>query len=639
MVSGAATTSGRLAPGAARRSRQVHLTPQGLNVLSRVSRMSLRYPWRVALAMGATIVAANFQLLIPQFLGAAVDHAHALLSQGTGAAASAPAALLQVALMLLGASVMRGIFTLIHNYFGESVGHFVAYDLRMAFYEKLQRLAFSYHDHVHTGELITRGMLDLEGVRQFFNAGLVRAILLVNLIGIGATLLISADMVLGLLSLSFVPFVAWRSSVTRLRLRAMWLELQERLGVMSRIMEENLGGIRVVRAFAAQDHEMALFDESSSLAREISERRVDVRVRNTTTMTFSFFVAMGLVLWIGGLKVIDGEITVGKLAEFLGFMTILQMPVRQLGMMVNAFARGSTCGVRLFEVLDSVPAIRDRDDALPLVVKSGILRFEDVDFDYGGGRRGNATLRGINFEARRGQTIGIVGPPGSGKSTVAHLVPRFYDVTGGRITVDGQDIRAVTLKSLRQAVGIVQQDAFLFTASIDNNIAYGDPWATEERIGHANSQAQLHEYVSRLPAEYGTLVGERGVSLSGGQRQRLTIARGLLTDPAILIFDDSTASIDAGTERRIRAALQDSAENRITIIISHRLSSFMHADEILFLDEGRIIERGTHAELIAKKGRYHNLYQLQIRSGEDHGVDGAAGGSETDGGGEAGMTR
>ncbi len=632
MVSGAGSASGRLAPGPSRRSRQVRLTPQGLNVLSRVSRMALRYPWRVALAMGATIVAANFQLLIPQFLGAAVDHAHALLSQGPAATASARESLLHVALMLLGVSVLRGIFTLIHNYYGESVGHYVAYDLRMAFYEKLQRLAFSYHDRVHTGELITRGMLDLEGVRQFFNAGLVRAVLLVNLIGIGATLLISADVALGLLSLSFVPFVAWRSSVTRLRLRQMWLELQERLGVMSRIMEENLGGIRVVRAFAAQDHEMALFDESSALARDISERRVDVRVRNTTTMTFSFFIAMGLVLWLGGLKVIDGDITVGKLTEFLGFMTILQMPVRQLGMMVNAFARGSTCGVRLFEVLDAVPAIRDRDDALPLSVNEGILRFEDVDFDYGGGGRGKATLRGINFEARRGQTIGIVGPPGSGKSTVAHLVPRFYDVTGGRITIDGQDLRAVSLKSLREAVGIVQQDAFLFTASIDNNIAYGDPWATEERIGHANSQAQLHEYVSRLPAEYGTLVGERGVSLSGGQRQRLTIARGLLTDPAILIFDDSTASIDAGTERRIRAALQESAENRITIIISHRLSSFMHADEILFLDEGRIVERGTHQELIAKEGRYHNLYQLQIRPGEDHGVAGdVAGGAHDDG--------
>ena len=604
-----------MSPPAIERS-DVRLTPEGLGVLLRILRLAMRYPGRVAVALVSTVAAANFQLLIPRYLGEAVDRAHTLLSQAT-AVEAARGALLEAALLLLGVAVLRGVFTMIHNYVGESVGHHVAYDLRMAFYDKLQRLSFSYHDRMHTGELITRGMLDLEGVRMFFNTGVVRIVLLLNLIGIGTYLLLSTDLVLGLLSLSFVPFVAWRSGAARLRLRALWLELQERLGVLSRIMDENLSGIRVVRAFAAQDYEMSIFDRSSEMTRDIAERRVVARVFNTTVMTTSYFAAMGLVLWVGGLKVLDGEITVGGLTAFLAFMTILQAPVRQLGLLVNSIARGSTCGVRLFEVLDDEPAIGDAPGARALDLREGVLRFEDVAFDYTGPGAEQPTVAGIDFVARPGQTIGIVGPPGSGKSTIAHLIPRFYDVTAGRITIDGQDIRSVTLESLRRAVSVVQQDAFVFTTSIENNIAYGDPWAADEHIAHANSQAQLHDYVDRLPAGYGTLVGERGVSLSGGQRQRLTIARGVMLKPAIMVFDDSTASIDAGTERRIRAALAELASDRVTIIISHRLGSLMHADEILFLEHGRIVERGTHDELLARRGRYHDLYQLQVRPGED----------------------
>ena len=585
--------------------------------LLRVVRLAINHPWRVAIAFLTTIVAANFQLLIPQFLGQAVDHAHGLLAGGPGNEDQARAALLVAALSLLGASVLRGIFTMLHNYVGESVGHCIGYGLRLAYYEKLQRLSFSFYDRVHTGDLITRGLLDLEGVRFFFNAGLVRLVLLTNLIGIGAYLMISSDTALGLLALSFVPFVAWRSSVARLKLRRMWRLLQERLSVLSLVMDENLGGIRVVRAFAAQDHEMDKFDTASGHALDMANQRIGVRVRNTTAMTFAYFAAMGLVLWIGGLKVIDGEISVGKLAEFLAFMTILQMPVRQLGMMVNAFARASTCGARLFEVLDLEPSIRDAPDAPDLEVREGVLRFEDVDFAYRDAAGDERVLGSVSFEVGPGRVLGIVGPPGSGKSTIAHLIPRFYDVGGGRITIDGQDIRDVTLESLRRAVGVVQQDTFMFTASIENNVAYGDPWADGERIARANRAAQLHDYVSRLPTGYETLVGERGVSLSGGQRQRLSIARSVMLNPSFLVFDDSTAAIDAATEQRIRAALKDTTRDRATIIISHRLSSLMHADEILFIENGRVVERGTHADLIATGGRYSELYALQLKPADE----------------------
>ncbi|SEH71910.1 ATP-binding cassette, subfamily B [Rhizobium tibeticum] len=588
---------------------------KGLFTLVRITVMAFRHPWQSGFAIGATLVASTFQLMIPRLLGQAVDHTQ-IAMEGGQAGQLAQDALLTTALMLLGASVLRGIFTMIQNYYSESVGHHIGYELRLACYEKIQRLSFSFHDSVHSGDLITIGLLDLEGVRMYFSTALVRMVLLTMLIGIGAYMLLSTDVVLGLLALSFVPFVGWRSSVTQLRLRATWLELQERLSVLTRIMEENLGGIRVVRAFAAQAHEMSKFEKASKNALTLAHQRVGIRVVNTSAMTFSFFAAMGLVLWIGGGKVMSGEITVGTLASFLTFMTILQMPVRQLGLMVNAFARASTCGTRLFNLLDLEIAVRDAPDAKDLALSDGTLRFENVSFTYPSSPM-HEVLRNVSFEAKRGETIGIVGPPGSGKSTLAHLIPRFYDVTKGTITIDGQDISQATLQSLRRAVAVVQQDSFLFTTSIENNIAYGDPWAKESRIGRASESAQLHNYVLGLPTGYGTVVGERGVSLSGGQRQRLSIARALMLKPAVMVFDDSTAAIDAATEQRIRAAMRKYAADRVTIIVAHRLSSLMHADQILFVEHGEIVERGTHEELLAAGGRYKALFDLQVRPGDE----------------------
>ena len=580
--------------------------------LTRITLYSFRHPWQATAAIGATIIAAVLQLLIPRLLGHAVDQAQGIL---TTAGDGAEQALLYTALLLLLVSVARGFFTLLQNYYSESVGHHVGYELRLAFYDKVQRLSYSYHDKVHSGDLITLGLLDLDGLRMFFSTGFIRTILLTVLIGVGAYMLLSTDMVLGLLALSFVPFVAWRSSVAQLTLRATWLVLQDKLSALTRVMEENLGGIRVVRAFSAQKFELAKFDAASRAALDLAHERVHVRVRNTSIMTFSFFVAMGLVLWVGGNKVMAGEMSVGTLASFLTFMTILQMPVRQLGLMVNSFARASTCGERFYGFLDQPLEIEDAPGVADLKVTDGTLRFEDVRFTYPGANY--PTLDGVSFEAKAGQTIGIVGAPGSGKSTLAHLIPRFYDISGGRITIDGQDVSAVSLASLRRAVGVVQQDSFLFTTTIENNIAYGDPWSKETKIEKAAESAQLHNYIMGLPAGYDTVVGERGVSLSGGQRQRLSIARSLVLKPAVMVFDDSTAAIDAGTEHRIRSAIKRFASNRVTLVISHRLSSLLHADMILFLDGGKIVERGTHEELLALGGRYRALYDLQTRPVDD----------------------
>ena len=447
---------------------------KGVGTLWRIMRLNLRHPWQVTIAIGSTFIAATLQLMIPRLLGQAVDQAQGLGTAG----AAATQALWTTAVLLLIISIARGIFTLLQNYYSESVGHHAAYELRLATYEKLQQLSFSFHDRVHSGDLITLGILDIDGVRMFFATAAVRFILLTVLIGVGAYLLISTD----------------------------WL-------------------------------------------------------------------------------------------------------------LVNSIARAATCGMRLFGLLDLELAVKDKPNAPELKITDGTLVFDRVSFRYPGTTRD--VLRDVSFTARKGQTIALVGPPGSGKSSLVHLIPRYYDVGSGSITIDGQNVAEVTLDSLRRQVAVVQQDSFLFTTTIENNIAYGNPWAMERRIERAAESAQLHNYVVGLPAGYETIVGERGVSLSGGQRQRLTIARSLVLKPAIMVFDDSTAAIDAATEQRIRLGMRRFAQDRVTIIISHRLSSLMHADQILFIEDGQIVERGSHLELLARKGKYRSLYDLQVRPETD----------------------
>ena len=587
------------------------------SVLLRITRMAFQHRWRMTIAIVATAFAAIAQVVIPQLIGRSVDQAQALLANTAIDVVAARTAIEQSALLLLATAVARGFLTMAQNYQGEAVGHLLAHELRLAYYTKLQQLSFSYHDRVHTGELMTRGILDIEGTRLWVHTGILRMVLLTLLIGGGVVMLASIDTFLCAVALSFVPVVGLGATLARLKLRTLWYALQEELGVLTRVMEENLGGIRVVRAFASHRFEMMRFDVISNRALAITHRRIATFVKSTTGMTFAFFLTMGLVLWVGGTKVANGTMTLGELTAFLAFMTILQQPVRQIAWMVNSIARASTCGGRLFDILDLEPTVRDRADAHDLSPSKGVLRFEDVSFSYHEDDNAPPVLHHVSFEAGPGTVLGIVGPPGSGKTTIASLIPRFYDVTTGRITIDGVDIRDVTLRSLRRYVSVIQQDSFLFTSAIETNVAYGDPWADRSAIRRAAEAAQLHNYIAHLPAGYETLVGERGVSLSGGQRQRLAIARGVLPDAGVIVLDDSTAAIDAGTEREIRESLAAITKTRVTVIIAHRLSSLMHADQILFLHQGQIVERGTHQELIALGGRYSALHALQLRTQGD----------------------
>ena len=602
-----------------------------VGVFMRITRMALQYKLRLFIGLIAIFLASGFQLAIPMLIGSAVDAATGLEEGSLKIANSAvitlidtttdifgegsnpsKTALIIIAVLLFITSVGRGLSAMFQNYMGESIGQSIGYELRMLYYEKLQRLSFSYHAGVHTGDLITRGIVDVEGVRMFVQTALLRSVFLIVLIGTGMYLMLSEDLVLGLISLSFVPFVAWRATTARLKLRSNWYSLQERLSALTKVMDENLGGIRVVRSFASQDHEMKKFDEASNETLALANVQVGIRASNISLMGVAFMLSMAGVLWVGGLQVIDGELTLGELTQFLAFMSILLQPVRQIGMMINGYARGSATGGRLFQVLDIDPSIQDKPDAKDLEITNGTLEFHNVSFGY----EEDHTLNGVSFKVEPGHTVGIVGPPGSGKSTIAHLVPRFYDPKKGHITIDSQDLRDVTLDSIRKAVGVVEQDTFLFTASVEHNVAYGDPWAPDDRVESASKHAQLGDYIDRLPGGYDTMVGERGVSLSGGQRQRLSIARSIMLKPQLIVFDDSTAAIDAATEQRIRAALTELTKDRATIIISHRLSSLMHADEILFIEEGKIVERGSHEELLTQGGHYNDLYELQIRPSE-----------------------
>jgi len=588
-------------------------------ILRRITALAMHYPGRLGLAVACSLGAAVAGLTLPKLFGHAVDQAQRLLEGGAAQADAARGALWTTAGLVIAATVLRGLLTMASGFQGEYVSQRVGYDLRLKFFQQLQRLSFGFHDRIHSGDLITRGMLDLEGARVFIQGGLMPVLSLAMLLGFASWMMLSTDLAMGLVGLGFVPIAALALARMGYLLRVTWLRVQELMAALTLTMEENLQGIRVVRAFAGRDFEMAKFDRAAADALDYSYRRITMRMRGVSAMQFSYYTSMGLLLWMGGHKVLSGQMSVGRLTEFLTYMTLLQAPIRQIAMIFNSAAGATSSGARLFEILDLEPEVADAPGAAPLAPTRGVLRFEHVDFAYD--RGGKQILSDVNFEVGPGRTLGIVGPPGSGKSTIANLVPRFYDVTGGRITIDGVDIRDVTLASLREYVGLVQQEAFLFDASVGHNVAYADPWAEDDRIEGAARTAQIHDHIAALPGGYETRVGERGVALSGGQRQRMSIARGVVPGPGVMIFDDSTAAIDAVTERRVRDALAAATQTKATIVIAHRLSSLMHADEILVLDDGRVAERGTHRELIARGGVYADLYALQTRTEQGGVID------------------
>ena len=540
-------------------------------------------------------------------LGEGVDQAFTLFQDGSHNRGEIESLLLGTAITVLIVALLRGTTGFAQMFLGETLSQRVSNRLRMLYFDKLQLLSFSFHDRVHTGQLMSRGLSDIEGVRMFVQTGLVQIVRILVVLVAAGVFMAMIDWQLAVLSLSFLPFMAYRSARLRLQLRITWLKIQDALGDLTTTMQENLAGVRVVRAFSAQKYEEAKFDVTAKEVVELRMSAARAHARGGGSISFAFLVAWAVVLWAGGEKVINGDISIGELTQFFFYLALLRFPVRMLIMVVNSTARASSAGGRIFEILDIPSDITDNPVADPLAISDGVLRFENVSFNYGDA----PALRNVSFEARKDHTIGIVGAPGSGKSSITNLIPRFYDPTSGRVTIDGTDLRDATVNSVRQAIGLVEQDPFLFDGSIRNNIRYGDVGASDEKVETAAKIAQIHEFIASLPEGYDTELGERGVGLSGGQRQRVAIARTLLTNSPILVLDDSTSSVDAGTDARIRSALREHTGVQTTIIIAHRLSSLIHADEIIVLETGSVVERGTHEELLALGGHYKLLWDLQ----------------------------
>ncbi len=576
----------------------------------RIIGIALHHKWRLIVAYLSMIGALIAQVLLPRYFGEAIDNVVETLDTGT----YSESAFLTIIGIIVGLNIIRGVLSYFQTYLGEAVSQFVSYDIRNMLYNHVQHMSFGFHDRHHTGALMSRAITDVDNIRMFINMGLVRTPQFVGLFVVVAAILFIKDWRLGLISASFMPVVIIYSAVIRLRMRRIWLIVQEKMAEMSTVLQENFTGVRVVKAFAAEKYEEAKFDKSNQELVGYFIQAERMRASSTAFMLFTFLVAIGLILFFGGRRVIDGHMTPGELAEFIFYLQMLQMPVRMAGWLVNSYARAASAGQRLFEILDTKSPVQELPNARPLGRPRGYVKFENVSFSYDHTKR---VLRGVDLEAQPGQVIALLGAPGSGKTSVVNLIPRFYDVAGGRITIDGNDIRNVTLESLRSNIGIVQQDVFLFSTSIRENIAYGNVTASQEQIEQAARIAQMHDFIESLPDGYDTKIVERGANLSGGQRQRMSIARAVLLDPPILILDDSTSSVDARTEELIRSAMERVMAGRTTFVIAHRLSTVHRADIIIVMQDGQIAEQGTHAELLELNGLYREIYELQLRPQEE----------------------
>ena len=594
---------------------------ESVRVVARLARFASPYRKGLALTLLAIIGTGAAVVATPQLLRWAIDTG---LGAETATSVDVDGRLLLVAAFaLLGAAILRGAFQFLQSYLAESVAQAVAYDIRNHIYDRLQTLSFSYHDGAETGQVMVRATQDVEVVRMFLNFGGVRLVFTTGLMITVMTLMLLADWKVALVAWAFMALIAVRSFYIARALRPIWVDVQEGQAQLGTVLQEALSGIRVVKAFARETFEGRKFARVAGWLFERSYRASMVQAVNQPTMSGLWMAALIATTWVGGIQVANGNMTPGGLIEFLAYVALLQMPVRSLGWMVMMVPRAATSGTRIFEILDQESEVHDEPGASEPINPRGHVRFDHVSFAYND--RG-AVLDDVDFEARPGEVIALLGPTGSGKTTIVNLLPRFYDVSGGRVLFDDQDVRSLTLEGLRRQVAIVQQDVFLFAATLHDNIAYGQPDATDEEVIAAAKLARIHDHIESLPNGYQTWVGERGATLSGGQKQRIAIARALLMDPRVLVFDDSTSSVDSGTEYEIQQAMAVLMKGRTTFIIAHRLRSLQNADQILVLDQGRIVQRGRHEELLARGGLYREIYDLELRD-QDEAYAAVGGGS------------
>jgi len=574
--------------------------------LFRMLRYLRRY-WQTTLAAYVSLVLSSATMLVtPRLLQVLIDQ---------GIATKDMPRVVKLAVAMVGLVLVGALFRFLQGYLSEKASQGVAYDLRNELFAQIQRLSFSYHDRAQTGQLMTRATNDVEMVRQFTGMGFLQLLnAIVMLVG-SVGFLVSMNWRLSLIVLLIVPLALTVFGFFATRARPMFTVVQQKLSALNTVLQENLAGVRVVKAFAREAYETARFGDTN-----VELRDTNVRVGKMIAFVMPLILAIAnlgtlAVVWLGGLQVIGGALTIGELVAFNAYLLMLMMPVGMLGMILAMISRAGASAERVWDILQAQIKVKDKPDATPLPSVQGEVAFGNVSFRYFGS--GENVLSHVSFVARSGQTVALLGATGSGKSTVINLIPRFYDVTEGWVTVDGHDVRDVTLESLRSQIGIVLQETTLFSGTIRDNIAFGRPDAQMVEVVAAAKAAEAHDFITEFPDGYDTWVGERGVTLSGGQKQRVAIARALLTNPRILILDDSTSSVDLTTEGRIQAALEELMKGRTSFVIAQRISTVLNADQILVLERGRVVTQGTHEELMETSPIYADIYYSQLHGDGD----------------------
>jgi ABC-type multidrug transport system fused ATPase/permease subunit len=542
-------------------------------------------------------VAMVFTVSIPWLSGRAIDQVRDGDRSG----------LTTLGLAILGAGILRLALTVARRLLAGRVSLGVELDLRNRMYEHLQALELGFFDRQQTGQLMSRATVDLQSVRFFLGYGLVFMLQSGLTILLAAAAMIAVQPELAAISLLPVPIVIFVAARYGRRSRPALQELQQRIAELTADVEENIGGVRVVKSFAREDRQLERF--GAGVGRVFDQAMVSTRLQAFYNPFIGFLPQAGLaaILFYGGRQVIDGRLTIGEFSAFYAYLLMLLSPMRTLGISLGLAQRATAAGARVYQILDRAPRVTSKADAPPLPAGSGRVEFRDVTLEYEGAAR--AALRDVDLDVPAGTTVALVGATGSGKTTLVQLIPRLYDVTEGAVLVDGADVRDVDVASLRAEIAVVNDDPFLFSATVAENIAYARADATREEIELAARRAQAHDFIARLPDGYGTRVGERGLTLSGGQRQRVAIARALLADPRILILDDATSSVDASTEQEIKQALREVMAGRTTLVIAHRLSTISLADTIVVLEDGAVIAAGDHDELLERSELYREIVE------------------------------
>ena len=559
------------------------------------------YTGQVILSLVMLLTLTGLNLLVPRIIQSVIDD---------GLVGGQTNNLIRSAFLLFALGLGSAILNLLHRYISEWIAVAVGYDLRNRMYDHIQNLPFTYHDHIQSGQLISRCIEDVRSIEKFAGSSIAELVRFVFL-SVGILLVMfSVNPTLAIISLlPIIPLIIMTSSFGT-KISALFFAVDDAIGDVSNRLQENVTGVQVVRAFARENYEIERFEKANKKVFKTWIKVIDEWAKIMPTTNWLTLLSTMLILWFGGQMVMDGILTIGTIVAFNAYILMMAEPAQALTGLVNAGGEAAAGAQRVLEVLDVAPEIQSVANAVVLETLRGDVEFREVGLKYLNEK--TASLDGINLKVEPNRLVALIGPTGSGKTSLVNLIPRFYDVSEGALFVDGNDVRDVDLVTLRKQIGIVLQTSLLFSDSIKNNIAYGRPEATFEEVIAAAKAAQAHEFIEGFPNGYETVVGERGVTLSGGQRQRVAIARALLMNPRVLILDDSLSSVDTHTEQLIQSALDTLMEGRTTFVIAHRLSTVRRADMILVMDKGRIVQRGTHDELLREGGLYKEIHDLQL---------------------------